>query len=65
MENIKTKPRDPMPKQEAVDFFAALFYGEHHIHGEIKECGYGWQISSNYIQLSRYFDYKSQPLTIK
>lgn len=45
-----------MTKEEALDFFAALFYGEHHIPSEVKECGYGWQISSNYTRLAT-FDY--------
>jgi hypothetical protein len=41
-----------MDKQEAIDFFAALFYGEHHIPGEVKECGYGWQLVMTYGSLS-------------
>lgn len=41
-----------LSKQEATAFFAALFYGEHHIPGELKEAGYGWQIKSNYTTLS-------------
>jgi hypothetical protein len=47
-----------MTKQDAINFFGALFYGEHHIPGEVTECGYGWKISSNYIQLST-FDYNA------
>jgi hypothetical protein len=53
METTKT-----LTKQDAINFFAALFYGEHHIPGEVKECGYGWQISSTYISLSTY-DYNA------
>jgi hypothetical protein len=43
-----------MSKKEALEFFGALFYGEHHIPGEVKECGSGWQISSNYTTLATY-----------
>jgi hypothetical protein len=57
-EETKDHPMNEMilSKEEAVNFFAALFYGEHHIPGEVKECGYGWKVSSDYIQLST-FDY--------
>jgi hypothetical protein len=45
-----------MEKQEAIDFFAALFYGEHHIPGEVTQCGYGWKLVMTYGSLST-FDY--------
>lgn len=31
-----------LSKQEATDFFAEFFYGEHHIAYDIKEYGQGW-----------------------
>jgi hypothetical protein len=43
-----------LEKQEAINFFAALFYGEHHIPSELKEAGDGWQISSNYTTLASF-----------
>lgn len=32
-------------KDEAENFFGELFYGKHHIPGDIKEFGYGWQLN--------------------
>lgn len=41
---IPIPPNDRFPIEEARDFFAAYFFGEHHIPGEIKPFGYGWKV---------------------
>lgn len=33
-----------MTKDEAIDFFAALYRGEHHIPTEVREYGTGWEV---------------------
>lgn len=33
-----------LEKQEAIEFFSALFNGEHHIPKSLKEFGYGWSV---------------------
>jgi len=33
-----------MDKEVALDFFAAIFGGRHHVP-KLKECGYGWSIT--------------------
>ncbi len=33
-----------MSKEEATKFFSDFFFGEHHIPGEIKKNGHGWEI---------------------
>lgn len=31
-----------LSKEDAINFFSELYYGEHHIPGKIKDWGYGW-----------------------
>jgi hypothetical protein len=38
---------EKFPIEEAREFFAALFYGEHHITSEIKPIGRGWSITTH------------------
>lgn len=38
------EPRD-MPEAEAREFFAAFFFGEHHIPGKLKPAGWGWSVT--------------------
>lgn len=35
----------PMTKEEATEFFAEIYYGEHHIPSEIKAFGNGWSVN--------------------
>lgn len=35
-----------MTKEQATEFFAELFCGEHHIPSEIKEFGVGWSVTT-------------------
>ena len=34
-----------LDKQQAVDFFAIYYGGEHHFPNPVKECGFGWSIT--------------------
>lgn len=37
-----------MTKEEATEFFAEFYFGEHHIpYSGIKEAGYGWKVAHN------------------
>jgi len=57
-----SKKKEPIPVnerfpiEEARDFFAAYFYGEHHIPGDIKPLGWGWSVTLFDNELST-FDY--------
>lgn len=49
---LSTEDRSPAPqnptltKEEAEDFFGIIFYGKHHIPGEVKPFGRGWKINA-------------------
>lgn len=36
-----------LKKEDAISFFSELFYGEHHIPSELKNCGNGWSVKSD------------------
>lgn len=43
-----------LEKQEAIDFFAEFFGGEHHIPNGLKEWGSGWCVNSGRSDLATY-----------
>lgn len=45
-----------MTKDEATEFFSTLFFGEHHIPGDVKAFGRGWKVNAYSGWLST-FDY--------
>lgn len=46
--------RTPMTKEEAEDFFSVLYFGKHHIPGDVKPFGRGWKINAYAGQLATY-----------
>lgn len=49
--------REPLTKEEAIEFFSKLYYGKHHIPGnEPKQSGYGWSVHHDRGGMST-FDY--------
>jgi hypothetical protein len=38
--------RAPMTKEEAVEFFSILYFGEHHIPSDVKPFGRGWKVNA-------------------
>jgi len=51
-----TPPNERFPIEEAKAFFAAYFYGEHHIPSDLKHFGWGWRVILHDNELST-FDY--------
>lgn len=47
-------PNPRMTKEQAEDFFGELFYGKHHIPGEVKPFGVGWKVNAYGGSLSTY-----------
>lgn len=54
-------PPAQMTKEEATEFFSILFFGEHHIPGDIKPFGRGWKVNAYSGQLATFdFDNLTQ-----
>jgi hypothetical protein len=53
MSDLLPTEQKPMPepkqmtKEEAIEFFSILFFGEHHIPSDVKPFGRGWKVSAH------------------